>query len=1062
MKELDEISFAVEFFEKVSKIKEDLLFKIVAQNHKFYIAEFSDKIVTEILPKNLNDDAREFLENLPINYASIIMHDRRNHTSIISCRRIFGIKSGIEKMHIYYEGMIPDSLVISKAIDKDSNAILVYSHIYNKAKDAFMIESSNHNKAYPVMKKVEYNKDNNYAERTLLSLVEKDKKIKDEKFQTFLLVGNIAFSNTKEYVSENDLMTLYAVQADVQNYLNLWREYNRIELEREFTNFKKASYVRYDSASYNDEIKLYFNDENFNKIVKNFKSKMCFLGSNSLLTLFQGKDLDSYNKIEKSLLDNKKIIVVEIKDSSINPVEKSVKIRTEDRKFFQNDSILRTGFICLSLLGNKISYQRREKAKERIITGKAGIQKMYTWFTENPEPQKRTNEVISIDGSLLTKNNLTPNQREAIEIICNTPDICIIQGPPGTGKTTTIREALIQINSLFENKYNFGNNLLSGFRHETVLNLTESIDLFGLPAVKVGDSSKNSNSDELEPRIIKFIDELIDSLKVKYQGLTASDDEYIEFKKRYFNYVSFNNSIDSSIEILDGIKNLEIFKFDSDINNKVDSMITELKKQGVKPSAEQSLFLDFLYALPMDEASFKDDKDRIMMDIEIFKSYQSLKKSAHKLEKAYILTPFSKELITSVRRDLILEYKEKPIILTSKGKKQEIIDYLNQLLDIIKCARLKRFDGDKIAILDYIDSLTENPLLIRDTLLEYTKVLGATNQQSISKNMYTLKNDDVLFDNVFIDEAATSSPLDLFIPMSLAKKKIILVGDHKQLPNITDEGIIDEVKDFINKSSVAKMNEEDVEEISSKMKQTLFEVLMAKTHELEKKDGIKRVITLNTQFRMHPELGKIVSDNFYDGIVQSIRPASDFSHNYHNMKDKYLYWIDTPYNDFYEYRTKGSSSRKNIPEAKRIAQHIKEALDDKNYENRSIGIITMYRDQVTTINDELRKIGIYDKNMDLISRYASQEIKVGTVDAFQGREFDIVYLSLVYIFNEDNNYSRLAGENSKSLMCVALSRQKRMLIVVGDMSVYNIDKAKEKVRPLYDLAMRCAGGDMHE
>lgn len=47
-------------------------------------------------------------------------------------------------------------------------------------------------------------------------------------------------------------------------------------------------------------------------------------------------------------------------------------------------------------------------------------------------------------------------------------------------------------------------------------------------------------------------------------------------------------------------------------------------------------------------------------------------------------------------------------------------------------------------------------------------------------------------------------------------------------------------------------------------------------------------------------------------------------------------------------------------------------------------------------------------------------------------------------------------------MCVALSRQKRMLIVVGDMSVYNIDKAKEKVRPLYDLAMRCAGGDMHE
>ncbi len=1061
MKELDEVSFAVSISIEVSKIKQDLLFKVVKLNNKFYIAEFSDKIVTEILPINLNEDAREFLENLPNNYASIIMNDRRNHNSVILCKRIFGIKSGIERLHIYYEGEIPDDLVISKAIDNDSMAILVYSHIYDRSKEVFLIESAKRSKAYPVTEKIEYDKNDNHAERTLLTLSENDKRIKPENFQTFLLVGNVAFSNTKEYVSDTDCMTLYTVQADVQNYLNLWKEYNRIELEREFKNFKRASYVRYDSASYNDEIKLYFNDENFKKVVNNFKDKMCFLGANSLLTLFQGNDLDSYNKIEKSLLDNKEITVIEITDSNINSVEKSIKIRTEDRSFFHNDSILRTGFICLSLLGNKISYQRREKAKERIITGKAGIQKMYTWFTDNPEPRERT-ETITIDGSLLTKNNLTPNQREAIEIICNTPDICIIQGPPGTGKTTTIREALIQINSLLENKYNFGNNLLSGFRHETVLNLTESIDLFGLPAVKVGDSSKNSNSDELEPRIIKFVEELIDSLKEKYQDLTASDDKYIEFKKKYFNYVSFNNSIDSSIDILTGIKNLEIFKYDLEVNNKIDSMIIGLRRQGAKPSIEQIMFLDFLYSLPIEEESFIDDKDRVMLDLEIYKSYKMLKESAEKIEKAYNTKPFSSDKVKAIRRDLILEYKEKPVILTSKGKKQEIIDYLNELFDIIKCERLKSFDGDKIAILDYIDSLTENPLLIRDTLLEYTKVLGATNQQSISKNMFTIKNDDVLFDNVFIDEAATSSPLDLFIPMSLAKKKIILVGDHKQLPNITDEGIIDEVKTIVNKSSETKMNEEETQKISSTMKQTLFEVLMDKAHELERKDGIKRVITLNTQFRMHPELGKIISENFYNGIVQSVRPASDFSHNYHNMKDKYLCWLDTPYDEYYEYRTKGSTSRKNIPEAKQIAEHIEEALNDKNYENRSIGIITMYRDQVATINDELRKIGIYDENMSLMPRYASQEIKVGTVDAFQGREFDIVYLSLVYVFNEDKNFSRLASENSKSLMCVALSRQKRMLIVVGDMSVYNNDMAKEKVKPLYDLAIRCAGGDMYE
>lgn len=51
------------------------------------------------------------------------------------------------------------------------------------------------------------------------------------------------------------------------------------------------------------------------------------------------------------------------------------------------------------------------------------------------------------------------------------------------------------------------------------------------------------------------------------------------------------------------------------------------------------------------------------------------------------------------------------------------------------------------------------------------------------------------------------------------------------------------------------------------MKTTLFEILMDKARILEKKDGIKRVITLNSQFRMHPELGNIVSNYFYKMMV---------------------------------------------------------------------------------------------------------------------------------------------------------------------------------------------------
>ncbi|PJI51565.1 hypothetical protein CTI14_57840 [Methylobacterium radiotolerans] len=33
--------------------------------------------------------------------------------------------------------------------------------------------------------------------------------------------------------------------------------------------------------------------------------------------------------------------------------------------------------------------------------------------------------------------------------------------------------------------------------------------------------------------------------------------------------------------------------------------------------------------------------------------------------------------------------------------------------------------------------------------------------------------------------------------------------------------------------------------------------------EHEKRDGIKRVVTLDQQYRMHPVLGQFVSDTFY-------------------------------------------------------------------------------------------------------------------------------------------------------------------------------------------------------
>lgn len=61
-------------------------------------------------------------------------------------------------------------------------------------------------------------------------------------------------------------------------------------------------------------------------------------------------------------------------------------------------------------------------------------------------------------------------------------------------------------------------------------------------------------------------------------------------------------------------------------------------------------------------------------------------------------------------------------------------------------------------------------------------VVGATCQQAAGRQMASLKSvaglnsTDIEFDTVVIDEAARANPLDLFVPMSMAKRRIVSGG----------------------------------------------------------------------------------------------------------------------------------------------------------------------------------------------------------------------------------------------------------------------------------------------
>lgn len=82
-----------------------------------------------------------------------------------------------------------------------------------------------------------------------------------------------------------------------------------------------------------------------------------------------------------------------------------------------------------------------------------------------------------------------------------------------------------------------------------------------------------------------------------------------------------------------------------------------------------------------------------------------------------------------------------------------------------------------------------------------------------------------------------------------------------------------------------------------------------------------------------------------------------------------------------------------------------------------------------------------------------ERLRFGTVDAFQGMEFDVVFVSMVR-----SNSLRASDEAawrgkyghlmSPNRLCVAMSRQQRLLIMAGDDAMLRVPKAEDAVGPL--------------
>lgn len=255
---------------------------------------------------------------------------------------------------------------------------------------------------------------------------------------------------------------------------------------------------------------------------------------------------------------------------------------------------------------------------------------------------------------------------------------------------------------------------------------------------------------------------------------------------------------------------------------------------------------------------------------------------------------------------------------------------------------------------------------------------------------------EMYFDYVIVDEAAKATTPELLVSIIKAKK-IILVGDQKQLPPFANPNL-------------SKLMIELTKNPEYRLFDILFDILI---------DTHKEILT--TQYRMIKNIGDLISTTFYDGKISTGIDDEERKHNIPLYEGFSIIWYNTS-------NLKGKSEKKNshggscinVTENKVIKDILGKMNSLHNAKDLDIGIITGYSAQ-----KDLIKKSVSNSSFCNIGK-----IDVNTLDAFQGRENDIIIYSTV------RTSKSIGFQKEKERINVAFSRAKRLLIVCGDLDFF--------------------------
>ncbi|KXN81887.1 Putative helicase mov-10-B.1 [Leucoagaricus sp. SymC.cos] len=268
------------------------------------------------------------------------------------------------------------------------------------------------------------------------------------------------------------------------------------------------------------------------------------------------------------------------------------------------------------------------------------------------------------------------------------------------------------------------------------------------------------------------------------------------------------------------------------------------------------------------------------------------------------------------------------------------------------------------------------------------------------------------FSHIFIDEAGQATEAEAFTSiktMADMKTNIVLSGDPKQLGPIIRSGIATHLG----------------------LELSYIERIMARPPYNSSVGYGKSIVKLVKNFRSHEAILQFPNERFYENDLQpcgekkvinaylgsSYLPNKKFPVIFHSVSGK-------------DEREASSPSFFNIDEVVQVKTYVQQLKADRTFKtsDKNIGIITPYHAQSLKIRRALRDV--------------AGEVKVGSVEEFQGQERDVIIISTVRSSKDFVTYDikhTLGFVASPRRFNVSITRAKALLIVIGDPDVLGLD-----------------------